>query len=193
MNIEFSSLTPEELKYIPLTSSLIITTSEEMTLIKHDNILLDNELNDDIAVVKAKILSITSNYGKNILLIGIDPGKRIGLSLLYNYDEIDSRVVSIHKLADLIEMLIDEIDADKVIIRVGNGDPILAFKIAYELSIRVKVDIELVDEHGTTKDNLRRGVRDKVSAKMIALRKGVRFKPSEFYTHKINHDLALSH
>lgn len=192
MDLEFSSLTPEELYGRVLPSSLIITTDDEKDMIKHDNILLVDELDNDTAILKARIMHSLSNCNRTTLIIGIDPGKRIGLSILYNYEEIDSRVVSIYRLGELIEMLITYISAEKRLIRIGKGNLSLALRIADELSERLNdVEIELVDEHGTSKGNLRRDMRDKISARMIALRKGIRFGDGS-YTRKIDRDLTLS-
>ncbi len=163
---------------MPLDSSLIITTKEESMAIKHDNILLDSELDEDLAIAKAKIFSSLSNNENDTLLIGIDPGKRIGLSILYNYEEIDSRIVSINTLIELLGRLIVSIDAKKTIVRIGTGDLRLALMIAYEISHRFSsIDIELVDEYGTTSSITnararRRGIRDRLSAKAIAYRRG---------------------
>jgi hypothetical protein len=165
-----------------LDSSLVITTSEERDAILHDNILLDTDLEEEPAIIKAKILHNLSNTLENILLIGIDPGKRIGLSILYMHEEIDSRVInSIDRLVELLEIIITNIEADKTIIKIGSGDLKLALKIAYALSYRLDaIDIELVDEHGTTStidaSYRRRGVRDRLSARAIAYRRGRNFK-----------------
>ncbi len=169
-------------------SSLIITTEEERNSILHDNILLDTDLEKDPAIIKAKILNTLSNSSNNILLVGIDPGKRIGLSILYMHEEIASRVItSTDALIELLEMLIENIDADKTIVKIGSGNKKLALKIAYMLN-RDSIEIELVDEHGTTSSitdasSRRRGVRDRLSARAIAYRRGRNFKEYISYTH----------
>lgn len=166
-----------------LNSSLIITTREERDCIMHDKILLDSDLDNDHAIIKAKILYHLSKPSDNTLLIGIDPGKRIGVSILYMHEEIDSRVVtSIKALIDLITMLIENVDASRTIVKIGSGDLKLAMRIAFEIDYRLDdIDIELVDEHGTTSsitdaNSRRRGVRDKLSARAIAYRRGKNFK-----------------
>lgn len=166
-----------------LDSALVITTKEERDAISHNNILLDEELDKDPAIVKATILHKLSNSLENVLLIGIDPGKRIGLSISYMHEEIDSRVItSIDTLIELIDVLITDIDADKVTIKIGSGNLALALEIAYALSYKLDpIDIELVDEHGTTSSitdasSRRRGIRDRLSARAIAYRRGRNFK-----------------
>ncbi|RMF31938.1 MAG: hypothetical protein D6752_01095 [Candidatus Nitrosothermus koennekii] len=166
-----------------LDSSLIITTREERDYIMHDKILLDTDLDNDYAIIKAKILYHLSKPIDNTLLIGIDPGKRIGISILYMHEEIDSRVVtSIKALIDLITLLTENIDVRKTIVKIGSGDLRLAMKIALEIDYRLNdIDIELVDEHGTTSSitdasSRRRGVRDRLSARAIAYRRGKNFR-----------------
>lgn len=165
-----------------IDSSLIITTKEERDSILHHNILLDSELGEDPAIIKARILHSVSNSLDNTLLIGIDPGKRIGLSVLYMNEEIDSRVItSIDELLELIDMLVENIETDKAIVKIGYGDLKLALKIASEMSYRLdSIDIELVDEYGTTSirdaSPRRKDVRDRLSARAIAYRRGRNFK-----------------
>jgi hypothetical protein len=173
---------------------VIITTREEYNELKSryaidGNIIFDDELNGDNAIIKAKIVRMlkrcSKSYSSNddVLLIGVDPGKRIGLTVLYMYNELDSRVmISVQDTVYTIEKLIKDIKADRCIVKIGYGERKIAKEIARMLHLLLmdKVEIELVDEYGTSRcmnSSNKRGIRDKVSAKAIALRKGVPFKP----------------
>ncbi len=173
---------------------MIITTRKEYDELKsrytieNNNILFDDELNGDNAIIKAKIVKMLKRCNKSysnkddVLLIGIDPGKRIGLTVLYMYNELDSRVmVSIQDTVYTIEKIIKDIQADRCIVKIGYGERKTAKEIAKMLHMLLmnKVEIELVDEHGTSRctHSNKRGIKDKISAKAIALRKGIPFKP----------------
>ncbi len=187
LNLRFISLLPEE-SIAYSRGSVIITTRREYEYLKSRyaldcNILFDDELDGDAAVVKARIVRMLKrSKHKDDLLIGIDPGKRIGVTVLYMDSEVDSRVlVSVKDTIDTVESLINGIKARRCIVKIGYGERKVGREIADALHMLLmdRVEIELVDEHGTSKciSSNKRGVRDKVSAKSIALRKGIPFKP----------------
>jgi len=154
-------------------------------MIDHGNILLDNELDDEPALIKAKILrSLMGMYQDDQLVIGIDPGSRIGVAAFYLQKEIESKVVtSIQGVVDLVTVLVKGTKSRKKLVRIGDGDPMMARSIANKIYARFKdkIIIEFVNEHGTSAvhamDSNRRGVRDRLSARAIALRKGRLFRP----------------
>lgn len=181
--MQFDSVSPEEAAI--LNSQLVITTKEERSVIGHKNMLLDSELDDEPALIKAKILrSLMGMYQDDQLVIGIDPGSRIGIAAFYLQKEIESQVVtSVQRAVDLITVLVKGTKSRKKIVRIGDGNPAMARQIANKIYTRFKdkVVIEFVNEHGTSAvramDSNRRGLRDKLSARVIALRKGRPFRP----------------
>ena len=183
LGLQFDSVSPEEVA--ALDSQLVITTKEEKSMIDHGNILLDNELDDEPALIKAKILrSLMGMYQDDQLVIGIDPGSRIGVAAFYLQKEIESKVVtSIQGVVDLVTVLVKGTKSRKKLVRIGDGDPMMARSIANKIYARFKdkIIIEFVNEHGTSAvhamDSNRRGVRDRLSARAIALRKGRLFRP----------------
>ena len=182
LGLGFKSVSPEEAAII--NSQLVITTEEERNLIGEKNMLLDRELDDEPALIRAKILrSIMGMYQDDQLLIGIDPGNRIGISIFYLKKEIESKVVtSVWRVVDLISIVMNGTPSRKKIVRIGYGDPAMATQIANKLYDKFEDDImiELVNEYGTSRVSSmgvnRRGIRDKSSAKAIALRKGRPFR-----------------
>ena len=114
------------------------------------------------------------------LLIGIDPGKRIGLSIFYYGKEIErSFYTSIDDLVFHLVRIFVELHPKKRIVRIGNGDMNLAKKIVGLLNLNFCSDfeIEFVDEHRTSvkiKNFNQRGKRDMLSAKFISHREGNR-------------------
>ena len=182
LGLKFKSVSPKEAAII--NSQLVITTEEERNLIGEKNMLLDKELDDEPALIRAKILrSIMGMYQDDQLLIGIDPGNRIGISIFYLKKEIESKVViSVQRAVDLISIVMNGTTSRKKIVRIGYGNPVMARQIADKLYDQFEDDImiEFVNERRTSRicsmGVNRRGICDKLSAKVIALRKGRPFR-----------------
>jgi ribosomal protein S24E len=178
MDLAFESLSPQEAA--ESNTKLVITTRAEAKLLSKKEILLDTELLENPVLSKAKILrSIMGEYQNDQLIIGIDPGNRIGLSIIYLQNEIESLVVSSPISAvDLIIALLEGIQSKKKTVKIGDGDIAMSQYIARMIKMKLKnvVTIEIVDEYGTSLPRSagvnRRGIRDKLSAKTIALRSG---------------------
>ena len=161
----------------------IITTRDEALIVRRKDVLLDTEVDKYPVLLKAKILrSIMEYYHDDSLTIGIDPGNRIGVSIIYIHNEIESFLESsIESTMKLITILLTGIVSKKKIVRIGDGNITMAERLAYMIVTKFKdCHVEIVDEHGTslpqnTPTN-RRGPRDRSSAKAIALRRGRRFE-----------------
>jgi len=143
--------------------------------------LYEDILDLEPTVIKGLILQKlgTERYADE-LLIGIDPGKRMGLSIYYYGKEIEN---SFHtSMEDLISHLIRilaGLRAKKKIIKIGNGNMKLAKKIVNLLNLKFCSDfmLEFVDESKTSvkiKNYNQRGKRDMLSAKYISRREGHR-------------------
>lgn len=109
------------------------------------------------------------------LLIGIDPGQRLGLSVFYKGREIENSVyTSVDNLISHIIQILRELDASHKIVKIGNGSMSIANHIATMLSMRFYYfDLKFVDECRTSprfKNFNQRGKRDMRSAKYIAQR-----------------------
>jgi predicted RNase H-like nuclease (RuvC/YqgF family) len=94
MELQFDSLSPEEAAVS--NAKVIITTQDEAGIVnKKGIVMIDTELEKYPAIAKAKILR--SVIGERViddqLIIGIDPGSRIGISAIYLHHEIASAVV----------------------------------------------------------------------------------------------------
>ncbi len=188
IGLRFTSILPEE--HMLFEHALIITSKDEYQYIRlgresaNGKIILDEELDGDKAIVKARLLRMLKDaYHDDVLIIGIDPGRRIGLTALYMRTELESRVLlSVVDVVDNVCALVHGVSASRSIVRIGYGEPRIAMGIASMLYDRLvnSIEIELVDEHGTTSSNgspNKRGSRDKASAKVIAMRRGKQFKP----------------
>ena len=185
MELQFDSLSPEEAA--ESDAKVIITTQDEACIINNKGtIMIDTELEKYPAISKAKILR--SIMGEQViddqLIIGIDPGSRIGISAIYLHHEIASAAVESSPLDAIsqVEAMLGGIDSSKKVVRIGDGDIAMATHIARMLKMKFKdgITIEIVDEHGTSlpqnTDANRRGARDRSSARAIAFRSGRIFR-----------------
>jgi DNA-binding protein len=184
MDLQFDSLSPEEAAVS--NAKVIITTQDEAGIVnKKGIVMIDTELEKYPAIAKAKILR--SIMGERVvddqLIIGIDPGSRIGISAIYLHQEIASAVVesSPQDAINHVAAMLGGIESRKKVVKIGDGNIAMAIQIARMLKMKFKdsVSIEIVDEHGTSlpqnTDANRRGVRDRSSARAIAFRSGKSF------------------
>jgi RNase H-fold protein (predicted Holliday junction resolvase) len=177
MDMQFDSILPEEAALSD--AKVIITTRDEAGIVnKKVAVMLDTDLEKYPAVAKAKILrSIAGPQADDQLLVGIDPGSRIGISAIYLQQEIASTVEpSPEDAVEQVCALLGGIASRKKIVKIGDGDIRMARLIAMAIKFRFKdnVHVELVDERGTSQnaEANRRGARDRSSARTIAFRTG---------------------
>lgn len=179
LKLGYDSVLPEE-----ITSSdrrLILTTVRESAKIPTDLILFDEEFDYDPTIVRGKIVKkLESGINRSSLVIGIDPGNRIGLSVFYYEKEIESSIyTSVDELISHIVKILVGLSADRKIVKVGNGNMKIARQITNSLNLRFcsHFELEFVDERKTSlrvKNYNKRGIRDKISARYISQREGYR-------------------
>ena len=183
LQLNYEELSPSEA--VNSYSRIIITSKEESPIFKKKNIMVDSELNENPVIIKAKILrKLIKSHTYDQLTIGIDPGNRIGISIFYLHDEIESVVLSTIELTlNFIIEVLSEIKAKKKIVRIGDGNINMARSIAFLIKTNFKdlVHVEIVSEHGTSSiqnnESNRRILKDKSSARLIAFRNGKIFDP----------------
>ena len=159
---------------------LVVTTEKEAPKKISIPMLFDEIISKDPIVVKGiitKILNPSTNLSK--LVLGIDPGQRIGVSVTYLENEIARAFfVSLDNLIKYLISILAELPAARKIVKIGNGDMKTANKILQMLNLQFcsKFEIEFVDESSTTlkiKNHNQRGKRDMLSAQFISQRNGI--------------------
>jgi hypothetical protein len=160
---------------------LILTTLNESSRIPTNLILLDDEFNYHPTIIRAKIVEkLQSGFNADSLIIGIDPGSRIGLSVFYYETEIESSIyTSIDDLVSHIVKILVGINAQRKVVKVGNGTMKTALDIADSINLQFcsHFELEFVDERKTSlkiRNYNKRGERDKISARYITKREGHR-------------------
>jgi len=179
LELAYDSVLPEEIE--SSDRRLILTTINESSRIQTRLVLLDDEFNYHPTIVKAKIVEkLQSGLNNSSLVIGIDPGRRIGLSVFYYEKEIESSIfTSIDDLVSHIIKILVGINAQRKVVKIGDGILKIAQQIADSINLRFcsHFDLEFVDEHKTTlktRNYNKRGERDKISARYITKREGYR-------------------
>ena len=179
LKLNYDSVLPEE-----VTCSdrrLILTTMPESLQIPTNLVLLDDDFNYHPTIVKAKIVKkLQSGLNEGSLVIGIDPGSRIGLSIFYYEKEIESSFyASVDDLVSHIIKILVGINAQRKVIKIGNGTMQIAQHIVNSLNLQFcsHFELEFVDERKTSlkiRNYNKRGERDKISARYITQREGYR-------------------
>lgn len=136
------------------------------------------ELDDNPFVLKGQILSRLMN-AKETLLIGVDPGTRIGMAVYYGEVNLEFATFdSVESLCTGVVSFVKKVPTKRMIVRIGNGNPALAMKLTSALTDEALcATVEIVDEAGTSARSVRmKGVQgDQRAAAKIAFRKGVAF------------------
>ena len=180
LDLPFDSILPEEISNYD--GDLILTTRKESPLKCKKPILLEEVLEQDFTVIRGLMIQkLNWDYEEKDLVIGIDPGQQIGLSVFYLGKEIESSFhSSIEELIFHIIGILGNLRAKRKIIKIGNGNMNIAKKIEKLLNLRFcsSFDLEYVDESKTSlkiKNFNQRGKRDMLSAKFISQREGYRY------------------
>ena len=171
---------PEEI--LDYKGNLILTTRKESPIRCNKPILDEDVFEKNFTVIRGLMLQkLDLNYHENDLVIGIDPGQQIGLSVFYFGREIESSFhLSIEELVLHIIDILGSLRAKRKIIKIGNGNMDIAKKIEELLNLKFcsSFEVEYVDESKTSlkiKNFNQRGKRDMLSAKFISQRDGYRY------------------
>lgn len=177
-NIPFLSLVPGE--PIPQSIGVVLTTESEKSLINHQRVLIYNVEEDPSNIINEALRIITSKNFYEELIIGVDPGKTLGVAVL-----ADGKILrreefsSMEKAIDTIFIELKNNPSKIRKIRIGKGVPDLAEEIAHrlEVSLPEEVIIEMVDEAGTSSlknMGFKKKLSNADSAIKIASKKGVK-------------------
>jgi len=153
---------------------LVLTTAEEAGRFGGRALALE-DLDENPGVFKGQVVSRLRGK-EDVVLVGIDPGKRTGLAVFYGqtrlaFNTFDSAGV----LYSRISAFARGIPSSRMLVRVGNGNRSMAARLIDGLKREVpEATIEVVDESGTSSGSSKlKGVqKDQVSAAKIAFRKG---------------------
>jgi hypothetical protein len=164
--------------YIPLDIDIVITTEKERNLVKHPKVLIYEYSVDPAIIVDEVVRLIQGKKNYERVIIGIDPGEIFGVAILGDGNVIETfSCSSSEEIVKATLQAFKRIPTSINVVKVGNA-PTYTKELLRLLddTLPENVTIEVVSEAGTshfTRDiTHRRGIRDMMSAAMIAGRKG---------------------
>ena len=178
MNLSFDSILPKDIQNY--SGHLVLTTRQETPTECEKPILHEDILDQHPTVIRGLIIQkLDLGYNQD-LIVGVDPGKRIGLSIFYFGREIESSFYySVEEIVLHIIQILSGLRAKHKIVKIGDGNMNMAKEIGTMLNLKFcsYFELEFVDERKTTfkiKNFNQRGKRDMLSAKYISQREGHR-------------------
>jgi hypothetical protein len=157
---------------------LVVTSRAEVQAFGAGAVAIE-DLSDDPMIMEGQLLSRLTDESNRDLVVGVDPGRRIGVALFYAGRELGAlSMTSTEKTVELLVQLVKEVPHSSVSVKVGAGDPDSSRRLAVALRERLptSASLEIVDESGTSG---RRGgagdKKDQRAAARIAFRKGAQF------------------
>lgn len=136
------------------------------------------DLDENPFVFKGQVLSRLTG-AEETLLIGVDPGTRIGMAVYYGETSLQFATFdSVDRIRAGVASFVKKVPAKKTMVRIGNGNPAQAMVLALFLTDEMPhATVEIVDEAGTSARGVKmKGIQgDQRAASKIAFRKGVAF------------------
>ena len=116
--MNYDSILPNQIQNYD--GDLLFTTEKEAPENSSIPLLFDDITTKQIAVVKGLIIQkLDSGLNEKTLLLGIDPGQRIGLSIYYLGIHISNTFfMSIDKLVEYVVSIMAELKAKKKIVKI---------------------------------------------------------------------------
>jgi hypothetical protein len=159
---------------------LVLTTRQETPTKCEKPILHEDTFEQHPTVIRGLIIQkLDLGYNQD-LIIGIDPGKRMGLSIFYFGREIENSFhSSVEEIVLHIIRVLGGLRARHKIVKIGDGNMKMAKEIGTILNLKFcsSFEMEFIDERKTTlkiKNFNQKGKRDMLSAKYISQREGYR-------------------
>jgi hypothetical protein len=174
-HLRFLSVSPVEAQ--KHRQSLVLTSKKETVLFNGDAVAIE-ELDRDPMIMKGQLLSHMIAESRRTLLVGIDPGSKIGVVVFYGGRELGAFTTSsVDGCVDVLVAAAKLVPHTSLSVKIGGGAPKTSAALVSLLRERLpaKSLIEVVDESGTTRAPGAVGTtKDERAAARIAYRKGVR-------------------
>ncbi len=178
LKLSYDSILPEEI--LDYSGNLIFTTKKESPKNCEKLLLHEDIFEHHPTVIRGIMMQRLNPDFEEDLILGVDPGQRIGLSIFYYGKEIESSLYSsVEELVFHIIKILGGLRAKRKIVKIGNGNMKIAKQIVSVLNLNFcsSFELEFVDEQKTSlkiKNFNQRGKRDMLSAKFISQREGYR-------------------
>lgn len=179
-HLQFSSLLPGQV--VDSAKDLVITSRIENPAFGGSAVPIE-DLDEDPMIMEGQLLSRLLDESRRRLLIGIDPGSRIGIAMFYDGRELGT--LNSHSVEESVESLVRLVRGvphSLLSVKIGAGEPKTSLRLARSLreKLPLSASLEIVDESGTSagKRGAIGATRDQRAAARIAFRKGTQFSDS---------------
>lgn len=158
---------------------LVVTSKMEVSSFGGGAVAIE-DLSENPLIMEGQLLSRLLDQSRRNLLVGIDPGSKIGLAMFYGGRELGTLTAnSVETSVESLVTLVKQVPHSSLSVKIGAGEPKASLRLARLLRERLppSASVEIVDESGTSAG--KRGAvgvtRDQRAAAMIAFRKGTQF------------------
>lgn len=178
LDLRFDSILPGE---IPgYAGDVVFTTTAESPARCGTRLIREEAYDLHPTVIRGMLIQTLDNrFEEPSLVLGVDPGKRTGLSVSYYGREIESSThPSVGGLAAHMIKILGGLRAERKIVKIGDGKMQIAREIetALNLGYCSSFELHLVDERETSpkaKNHNQGGKRDMLAARSISRRDGL--------------------
>jgi hypothetical protein len=176
-HLRFSSISPGQA--VDSSKELVITSRKEESAFGGSGVPIE-DLDEDPMIMEGQLLSRLLDEPRRRLLIGVDPGSRIGVAVFYDGREVGALTLnSVEEVVESLVKVVTEVPHSSLSVKIGGGEPKTSLRLARSLRERLpqSASTEIVDESGTSlgKRGAIGATRDQRAAAKIAFRKGVQF------------------
>ena len=128
LNLKFDSILPEQIP--TYEGNLILTTKKETPEFTTKTILHEDILEKHPTIICGIIIQkLELCFEQDDLVIGVDPGSRIGISIFFCGKEIENSLYnSVDDLVAHVINILAELGAKRKLVRIGNGNMDIAKK-----------------------------------------------------------------
>lgn len=178
LDLRFDSILPWEIPRY--AGSVVFTTADERPAECGAHVICEEALDEHPTVLRGMLVAVTLDNGfeEPDLVLGVDPGKRMGLSVSYYGREIGRSIhSSVEGLVAQMIGVMGGLRARRKVVKIGDGKMGIARRIEAMLNLGYCSDFELhlVDESRTSprvRNCNQGGRRDMLSARFISRRDG---------------------
>ncbi len=176
-HLRFMSLSSRQA--VDSAKDLVVTSRMEVSSFGGGAVAIE-DLSEDPLIMEGQLLSRLLDESRRDLLIGVDPGSKIGLAMFYGGRELGTMTAnSVEGSVESLVAVVQQVPHTSLAVKIGAGEPKASLRLARLLRERLpqSASVEIVNESGTSVANRRAvGVtRDQRAAAMIAFRKGTPF------------------
>ena len=139
---------------LPARDTVVITTEREAPLMDHPRIYYHD---DPVIAARMAIQALKMEKKYDEIVIGIDPGKAIGMAVVGDGRVLGASVLStVEDVSEELSFYLDSYMAERLLVRIGDGDRTVRDRIITEIW-PLGLEMEIVKEQDVKKEERRAG------------------------------------